>query len=566
MKFILREYLATLKEDRELDSFCNELLLSMGFVPMTNIQRGRQYGVDIAATGIDEDGIKKVFLLVIKQGNITRQNWNTDKNSVRQSLDEAIDVYLNTHIPEIYKKAPKKIIVCFNGEIDQNVQINWTQFVNGHVREGLEITDWNIHRLLEYSLQYQMPEELIPKDLAFEFRRALAFIDLPDYNLAHIFRFIQLLLPENELDLTEKKVYKKLRLVNLYISIIHSWCKKSSNLKPSYIAIERFVLTTYRWLISNDYFEKEDSYSIFLTILYNWENHNSEYLGNIYKFLHIQDGLSLGIPSHDEYCLITFEQIGILASMGHCRLFDCALTLKHSYENEDLIEYSQAAFSNAETIAKQIEALIDNNPSASNPRYDEHCIEINLALSLFCLIGHNDFAILWLRNIINRVGMNLKIDNFLPLFDSNFEKLLQQKAQDQQSSHFLYFLAEWCIILKQIDHYHILRNLIEKGAPNINLQLWLPDKEVEKFFLTENASLEAGATMTGLKLYENPLTLEMHMAEERFTINHEQEFHCYKNYISFIPVIACRHFRTYPFPNSWRCYLNSNFCFDNKGK
>lgn len=39
MKDILKEYLLGLKEDKELDSFCKELLISRNFVPLTKMPR-----------------------------------------------------------------------------------------------------------------------------------------------------------------------------------------------------------------------------------------------------------------------------------------------------------------------------------------------------------------------------------------------------------------------------------------------------------------------------------------------------------------------------------------------
>jgi len=45
-------------------------------------------------------------------------------------------------------------------------------------------------------------------------------------------------------------------------------------------------------------------------------------------------------------------------------------------------------------------------------------------------------------------------------------------------------------------------------------------------------------------------------------MNYEKNFSYNKYALSIMPFLASRHFRTYPFPNSWRGYLLTNFCFN----
>lgn len=136
MRFILSEYITLLKEDGELDTLLTDLLMAMKITPISKPQRGRQHGVDIAAVGIDpEDGKKKVYLFVVKQKNLTRSSWNKEVNSVRPSLDEVIDVYIPTMLDKRYKKLPIKIVVATNGEMVQNVQINWKNYVDNNSKK-----------------------------------------------------------------------------------------------------------------------------------------------------------------------------------------------------------------------------------------------------------------------------------------------------------------------------------------------------------------------------------------------------------------------------------------------
>ncbi len=65
---IVREFFRGLKERHELDSIIPELLTAIGFEVISRPMIGpRQYGADVAAIGIDEDGVRKLFLFVIKR-------------------------------------------------------------------------------------------------------------------------------------------------------------------------------------------------------------------------------------------------------------------------------------------------------------------------------------------------------------------------------------------------------------------------------------------------------------------------------------------------------------------
>ncbi|MGO3608179.1 MAG: hypothetical protein ACTIOL_00340 [Enterococcus sp.] len=89
IELILEDYLASLKEKDELDAVFPELLKLDGYLVKSLPKTGeRQYGVDLLA---EKEG--EVYLYVIKQGNLTRTNWDSGENAVRQSIEEIFDVY-----------------------------------------------------------------------------------------------------------------------------------------------------------------------------------------------------------------------------------------------------------------------------------------------------------------------------------------------------------------------------------------------------------------------------------------------------------------------------------------
>jgi hypothetical protein len=563
MRFILNEYLASLKEDGELDACLKQLLLSMKFVPLTTIQKGRQYGVDLPALGQDDEGNEMIFLFVVKQGNFSRKNWDSgNQNDIRPSITEIFDVYIPTRIPKPYDSLPVKIVVCCNGELEQPVSENWAQFVNRYTVLGkLSFDFWGLHQLVEKIEKNQLNEEILTPDVALNFRRALAFIDLPDYDLSHLHKFLVDLLPTKELKpLGERQIIRKIRLASLSMSIIHNWCKKSNNIKPAYVASERIILTTFNWIRGNDLIDKKGVAVDFYALLQNWRGINLEYIEKTADFFTITEGLGLGIGDHNEYCLLTYEQIGIVSMMGLFEVWEFYIATQQSDENAT--ERLKYAFENAEGFANILVNLIKKNPPSLNPRYDEHCIEINLGLILLFEIGLFGVAIEWLQQIIDRLILNFRMANFFPLLYTNPEKLGVEKANDQPSSLLANILIEWCIVLKQFRYYKALRQFFKTSMPSLNLQLWIPDEETENYLYAEDASRKSGSAMINIDLSENPFDQQMNMAEDRVVFNEEKNFYYFRSSVHFLPFLSSRHFRTYPFPNSWRNCMTSNFCFN----
>ena len=78
MKLLLSDYVGSLKERGELDAILPDLLSELGFHVISRPAIGvAQRGVDIAAVGKDDDGVRKLFLFSVKAGDLTRSEWDT---------------------------------------------------------------------------------------------------------------------------------------------------------------------------------------------------------------------------------------------------------------------------------------------------------------------------------------------------------------------------------------------------------------------------------------------------------------------------------------------------------
>jgi len=411
MKLIIREYLSLLKESKELDQLLPDLLLAMDIEPISRTQSGvRQYGVDVAAVGIDENGKKTLFLFTIKQGDIGRSDWDAREQSVRQSLDEIKDVYLTTHILPEHKNLKKKIILCTGGELKQEVQLNWKGYVERNSIEGkVEYDFWGGDKLSLLIEKYIFNEHLVPEKFRSQFRKTLSLLSDPDYDLNDYYNILdELLLRTNYRNIdsqsTQKKIKKTLRTVHLGLNIITAWARNENNLKPAVYAAERTVINTWNFLRRNSLFEKQSILSIFYEIYLTLFRIYAEYVKKIQQYCYVEDGLHVTSQHYLLECLNVFEQLGIITISGIAFMYQAYLE-----KNENLMESASA-------IADMLKRLIENHLSTRSPCYDNHIIEINLALYLLYFFNEKDFVRMWIEEIINHISFAyLRMGKYFPI-------------------------------------------------------------------------------------------------------------------------------------------------------
>ena len=180
MKLLIREYLAMLRESEELEVLVTDLLLNMQIEPLSKPQKGvRQDGVDVTAIGIDpDDGVRKLFLITIKAGDVTRSVWNETSTGVRASLDDIKDIYLIQRIDHSYRALPKKVILCCGGVLKQNVENNWKGYKERSSQPGqLEYDLWTGDTLALLIEEYFLDEYLFPAETQSLMRKAIALLD-----------------------------------------------------------------------------------------------------------------------------------------------------------------------------------------------------------------------------------------------------------------------------------------------------------------------------------------------------------------------------------------------------
>lgn len=556
MRFVLSEYITLLKEDGELDLLITDLLVGMKIIPISIPQKGRQHGVDIAAVGPDPDDNRiKVFLFVVKQGNLNRTNWDGKVNSTRPSLNEIKDVYVNSLLEKKYAKLPIKIVIATNGEIVQNVQINWKQYVDSNSTKKRSYDFWGTAKISSMLDTYLNNEKLFPTEYQSLLRKTLAFLDLPDYNLSHFYDLLNQVLSQ---DVKQKqKILKKLRLIRLCLNIIFKWSQDVNNLKPAVVASERSILLCWDWIYKNNHFDKNYVKEEFYMFYGLKRRIGITFFNKLAQHYHTRHSIYRYSKDYLEYSLNSWEHLGILATIGLAEIQEFRFKYMAT-QDEDSLKF----FKSAETISNALSSFVHSNPPLSYPEYDEHSIEIALALQLLYYTDKKDDACKWIRSMVVAFHNNFVIYKRFPLFRTNFDKLVDIHNGDDvseiDSSMILVILLEYAILFEDEELYKEIRSLINDNFPKVNLQIWFCTESIESFFCSKNYSRGEGTLKHSINVYDDIQMYKEEIAQETELFIKEDKFEFYTSGFHLIPHLSSRHFRGQPFPVFWRLPIKRN--------
>ena len=330
MKLIIAEYLRSLKERDELDRLLPDLLVEMDYVPVARPQTGnRQHGVDIAARGNNyETGEDELLLLVVKQGDIGRTEWDGGNQSVRQSINEIFDVYLRSHLKPKDHDRSIRIVVATNGELKQTVQASWSGFVSDNKARAC-IEFWRTDTIAELIEIHLLDEHIFLDEDRRDLRRALALSGDSEYDRQDLYRLFKRTLDLNDKgQLTDKPktgkaLLKALRIVNLSAQMFAHWTQRDDgDTRQGLFAVERAMLWTWhRIQLEGEKSKQEELVRAFSMMWWSYYRFTTQYFARIQPYCFVKNSVTRYASNGVESSLIAFEQIGILASIVLFQVF-----------------------------------------------------------------------------------------------------------------------------------------------------------------------------------------------------------------------------------------------------
>lgn len=561
MKIVISTFLRTLRERDEFDALLPDLLMSMGIVPLSKPLTGtRQYGVDLSAVGKDSDGKEKLFLFVLKKGDIDRSMWSAGPQSVRPTLEEIIDVYVKSHVPPLYSKHPIKIVLSTTGDLKESVQANWAGFAANH-KETAEFVFWGADDVAKLLDEHMLDEHLFKDEDRLDLRRTLALIGIEDYDQNDFHRLLlrQLgLRSDGSLDgkaWTLKSLKKAIVRINLATRLVAGWSISNGDTKSALLACERSLLWVWHRIQSLSPKNRSMAHSEFSSLIETYASFANSYVQKLSEHCRVKDGLSGYAADSAVLSLTVFEHIGLLSSVG----------LLVAYSDDWINEGARVP--SLDRIVTDLCALLENNSVSGSPRLDENSIDIVLALTFLHLVGEDDAAKKWLRLLVQRVDFSFKRKRSFPVGTDSIDDLVElefgspdeeQVEEWMQMSWMLPSLAGWLAIYGTSESYRVLReSQLDDGYPNVCSQLWHPVSDLFQHHYFCPAARVSGETEAPIKFEED---IEAYKGKMRLIVASPRHdvvtiSPAYGQNLYGLDLLACRHFRTPVAPSFWYQFL-----------
>ncbi|NQY07417.1 MAG: hypothetical protein HRT68_14785, partial [Flavobacteriaceae bacterium] len=425
---------------------------------------------------------------------------------------------------------------------------DWTGYINKHTKKKRSYEFWGTATLAEMLDSYLNNEKLFPQEYQSLLRKTLVFLDLPDYDYSHFFELINKILSKTEKQ--KQKILKKLRLVRLCTGIIFKWSQDIDNLKPALISSERSLLASWSWIQEGEHLSKNYIKTEFYSLYLLKRKIGILYFNKVVNHYNTQHSLYRYSKNHIEYSLNCWTELGILATIGLTEIQEFSLFYGNKQDEEAINSYNSAS-----GIAKALISFIFNNPPLQYPNYDEHSIEMALALQLLYLTDNKKMLKKWISNLIVGIDNRYRIHKFFPLFRTNFDKLVDIHNGDEKSevdsSMMLIILLEYIVLLDDSELYEKFKSTLSI-LPKINLQIWFPTEEVENVFCSKEYSHGFGKLKHSIEVYDDMNQYKKEIIDEIELFIVENKFEFYTKEFHLIGHVASRHFRGQPFPIFWR--------------
>ena len=549
MKLILRQYLANLRERKELDAILPDLLSQMGMNVFSRPSIGtRQFGVDIAAVGRIAEGPETVYLFSVKAGNLDRTTWDgSSEQSLRPSLNEILDSYIPLILPPEHRDKPISICVCLGGEIHEATRQQVSGFFRTNETQQISFQEWNGDRLAALIQEHLLREDLLPSNARSLLRKSLALVDEPEASHRHFGSLVKQLTKDLK---TSKQELTASRQALLCLWTLFAWCRDADNLEAAYLASELVLLAL--WARTHPCMGKkgklnEARASVFLSALDAYRHITAQFVyDKIGPVADIEHGLSWGTHSSNELSLNLklFDVLGRIAICGmwHNWFHEVARMQQHE---EQADEFSRLLHDAREILAK----AINNNPTLLQPTKDDHNTEISLAILLLGGDGgYTDYIKGWIKEISDRSILSYKIHGQFPCIYSSFSQLLEltdnksdEAKKEATAGSVLYpSLAFYAALWECTDLYHGIRQYQTDHMGHCSFQLWMPNEQSEAYiWLNED---HHGTALNKIALPDNALDFKKAVIDECRISNSLQELSAWKFNLVPLVLTACRRY------------------------
>lgn len=557
MKLVFREYLASLRERNELDVVLPDLLSEMGFNVISRPSTGpRQFGVDVAAVSPEDDGEQKLYLFTIKQGDLTRAEWDAVPQGVRSSINEILDGYITKRIAPQYESLKIVICLCFGGSVKEAVRDTLTGMIERETTDRISFQEWNGDYMAGLLADGLLQHQHVSRSLQSRFQKSIAMLDEPDISVQHFTALIEGLVEAGNQDPVERLA--TLRQMYICLSVLFVWARTQDNLEAPYRASELVILRA--WELVKEDIEAASIGHTHIGLTFNelldlhtkiWAELMEE---KILPLATKRDALACSVNSHSsiDVNLKLFEILGRIAVRGLWILW-------HHLDGNGLrvLDASEVP-ENATKLAFHIAALIKNNRALLSPVADEQVIELTCALMFLSTMREwRSYARDYSDGLLTYYHFNFTRHHQYPTIHGSYQELIRHphvrtdeyRSQHTKGSVLIPIMVLWATLDGETAFSGRFAQFVRNEMKHCNQQLWMPGPDTE-------ALLYFSRPPHGLALCDIPITGDGEAARKIL----EKECSAENDYTRLsavrlghwpLLVMACRHSRLPIPPQLW---------------
>lgn len=547
---IVKQYVASLKEDRELDYIFPLLLERMGFRVLSTPKQSKgqsQYGRDVIAVK-REKGINTLFLFELKgfrAKDINDKSLNETDGLIESMRASKNTLYRDASIPDLDTYARKYVFV-HNGYIEANSVATLDGFVSTEFPEK-NFERWGLDKLTELFSKYLFEETILTDSESYRlFKKVLVLLDSEENDYSDIVSLVerQIELVDSHEKLSKRTELNFFATLSLIGGMVYYYAEDADNLYPAKFCMDTIVLKTWGWILRRK-LEDTKIKGLFFPIVIQQVNVYEEYLNKIIGATGFKNGFYGFVPHDTEKIFYPLRCYDFLNDL----LYYCCAMLSLGTTERDL-----------ENCKSLVKSIIDNNDGFEMPLLDTHSIPILLLFRYFMIKPQErdcEFVAEFLADSVLNVVARYKDMGMWPEMTGNrkaLAKSLYSKSDDYhcESSLLLTTLVELLAYIGAADCYKVLRqSIIDSG---VNLQVAYPihdeyDIETELF---RKRLYEELAVETGIQL---PETLEKF--QETFSKAYNPiRYRTDKAGFFYLRILAHIYYQTDFFPD----FLGEKFC------
>lgn len=545
LRLLLEDFLGLMREEGELDAFLPLLMSAMGHEVVYRAQKGlRQYGVDISSVGPDFDGQTKLFLWLVKCGDINRADWNSGPQSIRQSIDDVGDVYLRSHVAPQHKNLKKKLLVVTNGDFNASLNETIAAFLEDWCKKKkAQAEQVNGSTLASWTERFLLDEYILPNANRALLRRMLANVASPELCISVGRALIDEMIkgavaPAKSSGARTKKLLTGLRGIRTALSVLQIWAQNEQNLFAPYRLAEYVILAV--WAGLHQEMLKGDAASVkeLGALLAQLASVAEAYHQRMEPYYVVQDAFAYALPDSLLVSKAVFEELGRLGQQGCFWAFQAAHT------------ESELAVDVAHRYAGRVVALLQSHSCSALPSYDHHSVSVHVALLLLVVTGRAEAAREWLQKLCQRLGYAVGARKFLPMSAPFEEAVLIRHGYEEISEEFcststlIPILLTWTATLGMKDGYAFLREQVVSKDKGTTPNFWSTDKGFDATVADPRRLHEHGVGEAVIEIPEEPGEFLRTMSQALSEVEPIEKAAWFQVRAPYIPMLAAVHWQS----------------------